>query len=69
MSQSDIKRFKRIVLECRGVSLDDDERMLRAATAVANEAMKSTQIAIVVSAIVKTTDFLLQVAKNVSNGR
>lgn len=69
MKQSNIKRRKRIVVKYGGVSLADHERMLRAVTAVAKEAAKGTQIAVVVSAMGKTTDLLLNAAKNASGGK
>jgi aspartate kinase len=43
--------------------------MLKAVTAVAKEAEKGTRIAVVVSAMGKTTDVLLSAAKNASNGK
>ncbi len=52
-----------------GSSLADHERMLKAVTAVAKETGKGTRIAVVVSAMGKTTDVLLNAAKNVSNGK
>lgn len=52
-----------------GSSLADHERMLKAVTAVAKEAEKGTRIAVVVSAMGKTTDVLMSAAKNVSNGK
>ncbi|MCK4885438.1 aspartate kinase, partial [Candidatus Bathyarchaeota archaeon] len=51
-----------------GSSLADHERILRAVTAVAEEAKKGTQIAVIVSAMGKTTDTLFNAAKNSSNG-
>ena len=51
-----------------GASLADHERLLKAVTAVAKEARKGTQIAVIVSAMGKTTDQLLHAAKNASNG-
>ena len=69
MKQSETKPFKRIVVKYGGASLADDERMLKAVTAIANKARSGSQIAVVVSAIGKTTDFLMQVAKSVSNGK
>ena len=51
-----------------GSSLADNERILRAVTAVAEEAKKGTQIVVIVSAMGKTTDTLFQAAKNSSNG-
>ena len=52
-----------------GSSLSDHERILRAVTAVAEEAKKGTQIAVIVSAMGKTTDTLFHAAKNSSNGK
>jgi aspartate kinase len=68
MKQFSIKRRKRIVVKFGGASLADHERMLRAVTAVAKEAVKGTQIAVVVSAMGKTTDLLLNAARNASSG-
>jgi len=64
-----IKRCKRIVVKYGGSSLADHERMSKAASAVAKEVEKGTQIAVVVSAMGKTTDLLLNAAKNASNGK
>lgn len=69
MNQSNMKCRKRIVVKYGGASLADHERMLRAVTAVAKEATKGTQIAVVVSAMGKTTDLLLNAAKNASGGK
>jgi len=69
MKSSNAKRRKRIVVKYGGASLADHERMLRAAAAVAEEVRKGTQIAVVVSAMGKTTDFLLHAAKNASGGK
>src|SRR3990170_3384826 len=69
MKQSETKPFKRIVVKYGGASLADDERILKAVTAIANKAMSGTQIVVVVSALGKTTDFLMHVAKSVSNGK
>ena len=69
MKPSNIKRRKRIVVKYGGASLADHERMLRVVTAVAKEAAKGTQIAVVVSAMGKTTDLLLHAAKNASGGK
>ena len=63
------KNLKRIVVKFGGSSLADHKRILRAVTAVAKEARKSTQIAVIVSAMGKTTDILFQAAKNSSNGK
>jgi len=68
MKQFSIKRRKRIVVKFGGASLADHERMLRAVTAVAKEAVKGTQIAVVVSAMGRTTDLLLNAARNASSG-
>lgn len=69
MKLSNAKRRKRIVVKYGGASLADHERMLRAAKAVAEEVAKGTHIAVVVSAMGKTTDFLLHAAKNASSGK
>ena len=69
MKQSEEKRHKRIVVKYGGASLADHERILKAVTAVAKEAKKGTQIAVIVSAMGKTTDLLLHAAKNASNGK
>ena len=63
------KKPKRIVVKFGGSSLAGHKRILRAVTAVAKEARKSTQIAVIVSAMGKTTDILFQAAKNSSNGK
>jgi aspartate kinase len=60
---------KRIVVKYGGASLADHERILKAVTAVAKEAKKDTKIAVIVSAMGKTTDQLLTAAKNASNGK
>lgn len=64
-----IKCYKRIVVKYGGSSLADHERMSRAVMAVAKEAEKGTRIAVVVSAMGKTTDQLLDAIKNTSNGK
>ncbi len=69
MKQNKEKNRKRIVVKFGGSSLADHERILRAVTAVAEEAKKGTQIAVIVSAMGKTTDTLFHAAKNSSNGR
>ena len=51
-----------------GASLADHERILKAVTTVAKEARNGTQIAVIVSAMGKTTDQLLHAAKDASNG-
>src|SRR4030043_881958 len=60
---------KKIVVKFGGSSLADHERLLKAVVAVVNEAKKGTKIAVVVSAMGKTTDVLLTTAKNTSNGK
>lgn len=67
MAQLDIKP-KRIVVKYGGTSLADGERIGMAAKAVAKEAAKGTRIAVVVSAMGKTTDQLLEAVKNASSG-
>jgi aspartate kinase len=69
MNKNKEKNRKRIVVKFGGSSLADHEHILRAVTAVAEEAKKSTQIAVIVSAMGKTTDTLFNAAKNSSNGR
>ncbi|MCW4047322.1 MAG: aspartate kinase [Candidatus Bathyarchaeota archaeon] len=60
---------RKIVVKFGGSSLADHERLLKAVNAVINEAKKGTHIAVVVSAMGKTTDTLLATAKNTSNGK
>ena len=60
---------ERIVVKFGGSSLADHERLLKAVVAVVNEAKKGTQVAVVVSAMGKTTDVLMTTAKNASNGK
>ncbi len=60
---------KKIVVKFGGSSLSDHERLLKAVVAVVNEAKKGTRIAVVVSAMGKTTDVLMSTAKNTSNGK
>jgi aspartate kinase len=60
---------KKIVVKFGGSSLADHERLLKAVKAVVNEAKKGTKIAVVVSAMGKTTDVLMTTAKNTSNGK
>ena len=69
MKKSNEKNHKRIVVKFGGSSLADHERILKAVTAVANEAKKGTRIAVIVSAMGKTTDTLFAAAKKSSNGR
>jgi len=60
---------KRIVVKYGGSSLADHERISKAAMAVAKEVEKGTRIAVVVSAMGKTTDLLLNAAQNASSGK
>ena len=57
--------MRRIVVKFGGTSISDGERIRRAAEAVYREYRKGTQVAVVVSAMGDTTDFLINVA-NVS---
>ncbi|MGB9959252.1 MAG: aspartate kinase [Candidatus Bathyarchaeales archaeon] len=68
MTQLDVKP-KRIVVKYGGASLADSERIQMAAKAVAKEAAKGTRIAVVVSAMGKATDHLLNTVKNASGGK
>ncbi|MGA2681272.1 MAG: aspartate kinase [Candidatus Bathyarchaeia archaeon] len=58
-----------IVVKFGGSSLADHERLLKAVVAVVDEAKKGTRVAVVVSAMGKTTDVLMTTAKNASNGK
>jgi len=69
MREINAERRKRIVVKYGGTSLADHERILKAVTAVAKEAEKGTQIAVIVSAMGRTTDMLLHAAKNASYGK
>jgi aspartate kinase len=60
---------KKIVVKFGGSSLADHEKLLKAVVAVVNEAKLGTQIAVVVSAMGKTTDVLMTTAKSTSNGK
>ena len=60
---------KKIVVKFGGSSLADHERLLKAVVAIVNESKKGTKIAVVVSAMGKTTDVLMSTAKNTSNGK
>jgi aspartate kinase len=63
------KSCKKIVVKFGGSSLADPERLSKAVAAVINEAKRGTKIAVVVSAMGKTTDVLLNTVKNTSNGK
>ena len=67
--KNNVKNRKRIVVKFGGSSLANHDCILRAVTAVADEAKKGTQIVVIVSAMGKTTDTLFNAAKNSSNGR
>jgi len=60
---------KKIVVKFGGSSLADHQKLSRAVNSVAKEASKGTQIAVVVSAMGKTTDILMNTMKNASNGK
>jgi aspartate kinase len=63
------KYRKRIVVKYGGSSLADHDRVLKAVSAVAKEVKKGSRIAVVVSAMGRTTDNLLTTAEKASNGR
>jgi len=65
----EMKSGKKIVVKFGGSSLADHERLSKAINAVVSEAKRGTQIAVVVSAMGKTTDVLMSTAKNTSNGK
>lgn len=67
--KSNFERRKRIVVKYGGASLANHKRILKAVRAVAREAKRGLQIAVIVSAMGKTTDLLLSAAKNASNGK
>ncbi len=60
---------RKVVVKFGGSSLADHERMLKAVNSVVSEAKRGSKIAVVVSAMGKTTDVLLATAKNTSNGK
>ena len=60
---------KKIVVKFGGSSLADHEKLGKAVVAVAKEFAKGTKIAVVVSAMGKTTDILMNTVKNTSNGK
>ncbi len=64
------KRFGRcLVVKFGGSSLADESKLGKAARAVAKEAARNTRIVVVVSAMGKTTDFLIETAKQACEGR
>lgn len=67
--KQNVECCKKIVVKYGGSSLADFERMSKAVTAVAKEVKKGIRVVVVVSAMGKTTDVLLNTAKNASNGK
>jgi len=65
----ELKSGRKIVVKFGGSSLADHERLSKAVVSVVNEAKRGTKIAVVVSAMGKTTDVLMSTAKNTSNGK
>ena len=63
------KSSKKIVVKFGGSSLADPERLSKAVASVVNEAKKGTKMAVVVSAMGKTTDVLMHTAKNSAVGK
>ena len=63
------KPCKKIVVKFGGSSLGEPERLSKAVASVVNEAKRGTKMAVVVSAMGKTTDVLMNTAKNSSNGK
>ncbi len=63
------KTAKKIVVKFGGSSLGEPERLSRAVASVVAEAKRGTKIAVVVSAMGKTTDALLNAANNSTNGK
>ncbi|MEM1539166.1 MAG: aspartate kinase [Candidatus Bathyarchaeia archaeon] len=59
---------KKIVVKFGGSSLADSDRIQMAVKAVAKEVTRGSKVAVVVSAMGKTTDQLLATAKNASGG-
>ena len=64
-----VNSYRKIVVKFGGSSIADHERLQTAVSSVINEARKGTRIAVVVSAMGKTTDILLSTAKNASTGK
>ena len=63
------KSGKKIVVKFGGSSLADHEKLGKALAAVVKEAKQGTKIVVVVSAMGKTTDMLMNTMKNTSNGK
>src|SRR5512139_3824178 len=64
-----LKSDKKIVVKFGGSSLADHERLSKAVASVVNEVKRGIKIAVVVSAMGKTTDVLMSTAKSTSNGK
>lgn len=64
-----INSGEKFVVKFGGSSLADHERLNKAIGSVVKEAKRGTRIAVVVSAMGKTTDVLMSTAKNTSNGK
>jgi aspartate kinase len=60
---------RKIVVKFGGSSLANHEKLAKAVASVASEATKGAQIVVVVSAMGKTTDLLMNTMKNTSNGK
>ena len=63
------KSGKKIVVKFGGSSLADHEKLGKALAAVVKEAKQGTKIVVVVSAMGKTTDMLMNTVRNTSNGK
>jgi len=63
------RKLRRIVVKFGGSSLADGAGIMRAAEMVAREAERGTQIAVVVSAMGKTTDQLIETANEACGGK
>jgi aspartate kinase len=68
LMKNEISRRK-IVVKFGGSSLADHEKLAKAVNAVSKEAKKGNRIAVVVSAMGKTTDILMNTMKNTANGK
>jgi aspartate kinase len=69
LMEKKLQSRKRIVVKFGGSSLADHERLSKSVSMVVNEVKKGVHVAVVVSAMGKTTDVLLSTAKNTSNGK
>lgn len=63
------KKIRRVVAKFGGKSLADGERIRRAATAVAREVEGGVQVAVVASALGNTTDTLINITKQATEGK